>query len=95
METLGSIVRPQADSKHLTFSVLRVDVEEGLVLGDEMHVNQVLINLLGNAVKYTEPSGTVSLAVEELRGDERVEYAAQHGLSLEPTSMTASICVFA
>ena len=51
-----------------------------------MHVNQVLINLLGNAVKYTEPSGTVSLAVEELRGDERVEYAAQHGLSLEPTS---------
>lgn len=86
VETLGSIVRPQADSKHLTFSVLRVDVEEGLVLGDEMHVNQVLINLLGNAVKYTEPSGTVSLAVEELRGDERVEYAAQHGLSLEPTS---------
>ena len=76
----------KADSKHLTFSVLRVDVEEGLVLGDEMHVNQVLINLLGNAVKYTEPSGTVSLAVEELRGDERVEYAAQHGLSLEPTS---------
>ena len=69
--------------------------EDGLVLGDEMHVNQVLINLLGNAVKYTEPSGTVSLAVEELRGDERVEYAAQHGLSLEPTSMTASICVFA
>ena len=86
VETLGSIVRPQADSKHLTFSVLRVDVEDGLVLGDEMHVNQVLINLLGNAVKYTEPSGTVSLAVEELRGDERVEYAAQHGLSLEPTS---------
>ena len=92
VETLGSIVRPQADSKHLTFSVLRVDVEEGLVLGDEMHVNQVLINLLGNAVKYTEPSGTVSLAVEELRGDERVEYAA---FRLSRPAMTASICVFA
>lgn len=85
VETLGSIVRPQADSKHLTFTVTHVDVEDGLVLGDEMHVCQVLINLLGNAVKYTEPNGLVNFGVEELRDGEREEFAAQHGMSLLPT----------
>lgn len=85
VETLGSIVRPQADSKHLTFSVTHVDVEDGLVLGDEMHVCQVLINLLGNAVKYTEPNGLVNFGVEELEGDEREEFAAKHGISLLPS----------
>lgn len=86
VETLGSMVRPQADSKHLAFTVTHVDVDDGLVLGDEMHVNQVLINLLGNAVKYTEPNGMVNFGVEELRGDERETYSAQHGISLKPTS---------
>lgn len=85
VETLGSIVRPQADSKHLTFSVTHVDVEDGLVLGDEMHVCQVLINLLGNAVKYTEPNGLVNFGVEELEGDEREGFAAEHGISLLPS----------
>lgn len=86
VETLGSIVRPQADSKNLAFAIDRVDVDGSLVLGDEMHVSQILINLLGNAVKYTEPNGRVELAVDELRGDERVAFAAEHGISLAPTS---------
>lgn len=64
-------IKPQADSAHLTFSVLRVDVEEGLVLGDEMR-EPGAHQPAGSAVRSTEPSGTVSLAVEELRGDERV-----------------------
>lgn len=79
VETLASIVRPQADTKHLTFSVARVDVANGLVLGDEMRVSQVLINLLGNAVKYTEPDGQVSFAVEELSPEEHTQFIAQHG----------------
>lgn len=86
VETLGSIVRPQADSKRLSFVVTQVDVDDALVLGDEMHVCQMLINLLGNAVKYTEPNGTVQFGVEELRDAEREAFANEHGISLSPIS---------
>lgn len=82
VETLASIVRPQADTKHLAFSIARIDMGESEVVGDEMHVSQVLINLLGNAVKYTEPNGRVSLSVEELVAEERAQFVAQHEIAL-------------
>lgn len=82
VETLTSIILPQADTKQLVFSVTHVEVEDGLVLGDEMRVSQVLINLLGNAVKYTEPNGMVNFTVKELAANERDEFAARVERSL-------------
>lgn len=79
VEALVSIVRPQADTKHLSFKVARCDVGEGLVKGDEMRVSQILINLLGNAVKYTEPCGLVRFSITELPPDE-LEQARREGL---------------
>lgn len=54
------IVRIRADSKGLIFSVQRHGNLPQFVFGDEHHLRQVLINLLNNAVKYTD-QGEVSL----------------------------------
>ena len=53
-------VRSQAEEKGLAF---RVDLEEEplSVFGDPTRLQQIQINLLNNAVKYTPPGGTISL----------------------------------
>lgn len=57
------IIRPLAERKQLQFLVsLPADVPHRLQ-GDPLHLHQVLINLLGNAVKFTE-TGRVELRIQ-------------------------------
>lgn len=42
------------------------------VVGDEMHIKQVLINLLGNAIKFTPRGGSVRFTVEEEVAGEQI-----------------------
>ena len=40
-------------------------------MGDALRLNQVLINLVGNAVKYSDDGGTITVTIEERTADRR------------------------
>jgi len=72
MKSLVSILYPQIREKGLDFEVRLDGIEEEFVFADELRINQIWINILSNAVKYTPSGGriTVLLREERLPGDE-------------------------
>ena len=66
---LDSIARQQAGQRRQTFTV-KTDLQHENVLGDPNRLNQVLMNILSNAVKYTPTGGHIRLEVEELPRNE-------------------------
>jgi two-component system phosphate regulon sensor histidine kinase PhoR len=74
-------VRVRASSKQID---LRVDVPERLhVRGDKRAVEQVLLNLMDNAVKYTPAAGRVFVDAKALAGKVQVT-VRDTGLGMEP-----------
>ncbi len=57
-----SVIQPLIAAKHQTIDVI-VDAKEAIVRVDRIRFDQVLINLLSNAQRYSPPSGHVELAV--------------------------------
>jgi len=71
-----TIIKPMAESKNLTFDYFRNSEDPIFVVGDELRIRQVFLNVLSNAVKFT-PKGTVSFKVFiEQRGKELVHFEA-------------------
>ena len=66
---LDSIIRQQAGQRRQTFTV-NTHVQHENVLADLNRLNQVLMNILSNAVKYTPTGGHIRLEVEELPRNE-------------------------
>ncbi|MBR6013220.1 MAG: response regulator [Selenomonadaceae bacterium] len=64
VEQIESLVQTQCREKNLKFSSIMSGSIKNFYIGDDMKLKQVLMNVLSNSVKFTEPGGEISLTVE-------------------------------
>ena len=62
---VDSVIQPQLQSKKLNYSVLRHGNLSRKVFCDKLRLKQILINILGNSVKYTGENGSIKFTAAE------------------------------
>ncbi len=65
IESLLSLFRVQLKEKSQEFKVNISTIEHENVIGDEQRLQQIFINIMGNAVKFTPEGGMISLKIRE------------------------------
>ena len=64
LEQINTMVMSQCNDKGLTYECRILSQLDNYYIGDDMKLKEVLINILSNAIKFTEAPGTVILTVE-------------------------------
>ncbi len=93
LDWVDIIIRDSANKAGLVFN-LTVDKPLPPLRTDPVRLKQILLNLLGNAVKFTLPSGTVSLSVAAT-ADGRIEFRiSDTGIGIEEDKIDLALAPF-
>ena len=63
IEEISDMARVKTQLKHQRFEVRTAGIEHDIFIGDKVRITEVLMNLLDNAVQYTQEGGEISLTV--------------------------------
>ena len=92
VENLVNLSQPMIKEKNIDFSFRVSRMEKEYLFADQLRLNQIFINILSNAIKYTEPGGSVSVDMLEEESQKpgcvRLTYTvADSGIGMSPEFM--------
>jgi signal transduction histidine kinase/CheY-like chemotaxis protein len=64
LEQINTMVMSQCAEKGLSYECQVIGGLKDYYIGDDMKLKQVLINILSNAIKFTDPPGSINMTVE-------------------------------
>ena len=64
LEQINTMVMSQCEDKGLHYECSILSPVDDYYIGDDMRLKEILINILSNAIKFTEPGGNVRMSVE-------------------------------
>ncbi|WP_087065692.1 PAS domain-containing protein [Intestinibacillus massiliensis] len=67
LQSLMDMLRPQAEAKGVALRVENGYKENRRVVADMLRLNQVLVNIIGNAIKFTPSGGRIDVRLEQVR----------------------------
>jgi signal transduction histidine kinase/DNA-binding response OmpR family regulator len=71
IDNVLTMVRPQIEEHRHELVVNIKDVEHEQVVGDSLRIQQLFVNLMSNAIKYTPDGGKITLSLTEKKANQR------------------------
>ena len=65
LENLLTVFHAQIEAKGLELNAFVAGLEHEDVIGDEQRLQQIFMNIMGNAIKFTPPKGKIDIRIEE------------------------------
>ena len=89
LEEINSVISFQAKAKNQTYTVKIEKLKHDVFMADKQRVNEILMNILGNAVKYTQEGGKIDFTISESdsssEGFQNVKFViADNGMGMKP-----------
>ena len=90
-DTVSSIIKPRCDEKRIEFRTDFIIASPSVFITDPLRLRQVLINLLGNSVKFTPAQGRIEFNIKRIdrrEGESLMQFTvADNGIGISPEAL--------